>query len=73
MSQFPAELIKQIYNNLPAVIRIDLNNYLYILDWLQTETNPETRAHLIAELEQIEQKYGAVVDRKKAASKESGQ
>ncbi|WP_055108935.1 hypothetical protein [Paenibacillus ihumii] len=72
MSQFPAALIKQIYNNLPAVIRIDLNNYLYVLDWLQTETNPEIRAHLIAELELIEAKYGAVVVRKKAAQ-ESGQ
>ncbi len=65
MSQFPAELIKQIYDDLPAVVRIDFNNYLFVWDWLKTETNPETRAYLIGELERLEAKYGAAVDRKK--------
>jgi len=65
--QIPTALIKSIYERQPTVVRIDLNNYLFVLDWLQTEENPEIRAHLISELEKLEQKYGVKVDRKKAA------
>lgn len=65
--QIPTALIRSIYERQPAVVRIDLNNYLFVLDWLQTEENPEIRAHLISELEKLEQKYGVKVDRKKAA------
>lgn len=65
--QIPNALIKSIYERQPTVVRIDLNNYLYALDWLQTEEDPQTRAQLIGELERLEQKYGVKVDRKKAA------
>lgn len=65
--QIPTALIKSIYERQPTVVRIDLNNYLYALDWLQTEEDPQTRAQLIGELERLEQKYGVKVDRKKAA------
>ncbi|MNP82622.1 hypothetical protein D3C76_1813240 [compost metagenome] len=70
--QLPTALIRSIYEQQPAVVRIDLNNYLFVLDLLQTEENPETRAYMISELERLEQKYGVKVDRKKAAP-ESGQ
>lgn len=65
--QIPTALIKSIYERQPTVVRIDLNNYLYALDWLQTEEDPQTRAQLIGELERLEQKYGVKVDRKKSA------
>jgi len=65
--QIPTALIKSIYERQPTVVRIDLNNYLYALDWLQTDEDPQTRAQLIGELERLEQKYGVKVDRKKAA------
>jgi len=65
--QIPTAIIKSIYERQPTVVRIDLNNYLYALDWLQTEEDPQTRAQLIGELERLEQKYGVKVDRKKAA------
>ncbi|WP_110933785.1 hypothetical protein [Paenibacillus bouchesdurhonensis] len=69
----PINLALSVYERQPEVVRIDLNNYLFALDWLQTEENPEIRAHLICELEKLEQKYGVKVDRKKAAQLESGQ
>jgi hypothetical protein len=65
--QIPTALIKSIYERQPTVVRIDLNNYLYALDWLQTEEDPQIRAQLIGELERLEQKYGVKVDRKKTA------
>ncbi|MNW68367.1 hypothetical protein D3C74_471190 [compost metagenome] len=68
----PTVLIQSIYEKQPAVVRIDLNNYLFVLNLLQTEENPETRAYMISELERLEQKYGVKVDRKKTAP-ESGQ
>lgn len=68
----PINLALSVYERQPAVVRIDLNNYLFVLDWLQTEENSEIRSYLIGELEKLEQKYGVKVDRKKAAP-ESGQ
>ncbi|MEK5477550.1 hypothetical protein NYE70_11455 [Paenibacillus sp. FSL R5-0407] len=65
--QFPALMIEGIYNKLPAIVRIDIQNYLFAWDWLQSEESQEIRAHLIDELERIERKYGITVDRKKAA------
>lgn len=62
--QLPTVFIQSIYEKQPAVVRIDLNNYLFVLDLLQTEENPETRAYMISELERLEQKYGVKVDRK---------
>ncbi|TYA10956.1 hypothetical protein FRY98_24625 [Paenibacillus faecis] len=71
--QLPAAVIQAIYERLPAVVRIDIQNYLFAWDWLQSETNGDTRAHLISELERIERKYGITVERKKSRPDRSGQ
>lgn len=67
LSHVPLELLQAMYESIPTLIRIDLYNYVFALDWLQTETNEDIKAYLILQLERIEEKYGVQLDRKKAA------
>lgn len=69
--KLPYVLLQQIYDGLPLAIQIDINNYLFIFDWHQSETDPQKKAELYDQLQAMERRYNiSIIDKidiKKAA------
>ncbi|MNW38921.1 hypothetical protein D3C74_160010 [compost metagenome] len=74
--KLPYALLQQIFDGLPLSIQVDINNYLLIFDWYQSEPDPQKQAELYDQLQALEQRFNfSIIDKfdiKKAAP-ESGQ
>ncbi|MNW41747.1 hypothetical protein D3C74_188960 [compost metagenome] len=75
--KLPYALLQQLYDGLPLQMQLDINNYLFVLDWYLSEPDPQRKSELLEQLKLVEQRFNlsiiAKFDIKNTAPKESGQ